>query len=165
MRPPLFDPLNPPTARNPLPAYGSAPSMRLLQDLMRAGHHQRPPVLGPKSMALLIEIEAALATGLVPASAGEMRDAMVALLSHYPARRMSSAERVSVARDWLVDLSGIPADIIAAACQEWRRGTNLYAPTPGQLLGIAQPVLAARRFYHQNAADRLKAQPVAAEKA
>lgn len=83
---------------------------------------------------------------------------MVALLSHFPLRPMSDSERASVARDWLIDLSPLPADIIAAACQEWRRGANAFAPNPGQLLGLAKPVLDARRFYHRVAGQWIAAQ-------
>ncbi|WP_324410825.1 DUF6545 domain-containing protein [Amaricoccus sp.] len=107
---------------------------------------------------MLVEIEAALSTSLIPATALEIRDAMLGLLSHYPTRAMSTSERASVARDWLTDLAAVPADIIAAACQEWRRRPNAFAPTPGHLLEPIGPVLAARRFQHRMASEWLAAQ-------
>ena len=158
MEKPAFDPLDPPTARNPLPAYGSAPSMRLLQDLVRVPRHERTRPLNPEMQALLLEIEAALSASLTPATAHEIRDAVLGLLSHYPTRAMSTTERVSVARDWLTDLAVVPTDIIAAACQEWRRRPNAFAPTPGHLLELIGPALAARRFQHRMASEWLAAQ-------
>lgn len=158
MEKPAFDPLDPPTARNPLPAYGSAPSMRLLQDLVRVPRQERTRPLTPESRAMLVEIAAALSASLIPATAREIRDAVLGLLSHYPTRAMSTTERVSVARDWLTDLAVVPTDIIAAACQEWRRRPNAFAPTPGHLLELIGPVLAVRRFQHRMASEWLAAQ-------
>lgn len=107
---------------------------------------------------MLLEIRDALEASLRPAPRDEVAVMLIALLSHFPVRPMSDSERAAVARDWLIDLSPLPADIIAAACQEWRRGANAFAPNPGQLLGLAKPVLDARRFHHRVAGQWIAAQ-------
>lgn len=132
--------------------------MTLLERLIRMPRDERTRPLPAETLAMVVEAEAALAAGMQPASLDEVREVMVSLLSHYPSRRMSAPERASVAGDWLVDLSKVPADIIAAACQEWRRGTNTYAPNPGQLLALITPVVEARRLRRRIAADWLAAQ-------
>jgi hypothetical protein len=72
---------------------------------------------------------------------------------HYPRTARPANARRAVAEDWLADLAHLPADIIDAACAAWRRAPNIYAPTPGQLLAIANPILEARRFWARHAAQ------------
>lgn len=57
-----------------------------------------------------------------------------ALFLHYPARALSQAEHGLIWGDWIDDLADIPADMLASACRMWRRSSERFAPSPGQLL-------------------------------
>lgn len=72
---------------------------------------------------------------------------------HYPQAARPSAARASLASDWLRDLGHLPADILDAACTAWRRAPNSYAPTPGHLLALAEPILHTRQFWAKRAAQ------------
>lgn len=47
--------------------------------------------------------------------------------------------------DWIDDVGTIPADILASACQQWRRGDNAFMPTPGQIIALCEPILTFRK--------------------
>ncbi|MCL5779206.1 hypothetical protein M1105_19775 [Limibaculum sp. FT325] len=72
---------------------------------------------------------------------------------HYPQAARPAAARASLASDWLRDLGHLPADILDAACTAWRRAPNTYAPTPGHLLALAEPILHTRQFWAKRAAE------------
>jgi len=57
-----------------------------------------------------------------------------ALFLHYPARALSQAEHGLIWADWIDDLADVPVDLLASACRMWRRSSERFAPTPGQLL-------------------------------
>ena len=65
---------------------------------------------------------------------------------------MADDLRAGIAEDWLEDLAHLPEDVIDAACAGWRRAENKFAPTPGHLLAIANPILVVRRFLAQQGA-------------
>jgi hypothetical protein len=54
------------------------------------------------------------------------------LRRHYPAQPLDADGW----GDWYDDFADVPPDIIAAACRDWRRSDNRWAPTPGQLLAL-----------------------------
>lgn len=61
--------------------------------------------------------------------------ALVGRLSlHYPQPALNEDANADRWADWCADLRHLPADIIAAACRDWRQSPAKYAPTPGQLL-------------------------------
>jgi hypothetical protein len=87
----------------------------------------------------------ALRLAMVPAKPVVLGALLQALMWHYPAVQRSPEAAESIAADWLRDLGHLPADIVDAACCGWRRGQNAYAPSPGHLLAIGDPILTARR--------------------
>jgi hypothetical protein len=89
-----------------------------------------------------------------PAPAEAILDRIAALALHYPARPLTDAQAERLAADWIADLGHLPADILDAACRDWRRSANGFAPTPGQLLALADPIFRGRAFYLE-AAERL----------
>ena len=75
------------------------------------------------------------------------------LIGHYPQHTLADDIRAGIAEDWLEDLAHLPEDVIDAACAGWRRAENKFAPTPGQLLAIANPIVTIRRFLAQQGAQ------------
>lgn len=71
---------------------------------------------------------------LTPASPREIGSQLVRLFSHYHAQ--AGANMDAVAEDWVSDMGDVSAKAFAMACQTWRRSTNRFRPTPGQLLSI-----------------------------
>lgn len=57
---------------------------------------------------------------------------------------------MTVAADWLDDLSGVSAKGFVEACRQWRRAANAFKPSPGQLLTLIEKIEAPYR-------DRLEA--------
>jgi hypothetical protein len=56
------------------------------------------------------------------------------LFLHYPARALSLAESAVIWADWVEDLCDLPEDVLSSACRMWRRSSERFAPSPGQLL-------------------------------
>lgn len=71
---------------------------------------------------------------LTPASPREIGSQLVRLFAHYPAQ--AGADMESVAADWIADMRYVSAKAFSEAVQTWRRSTNRFRPTPGQLLAI-----------------------------
>lgn len=140
---PEFNPDAPPSAADPIPTSGIGRGIELLKRRIRRTGAQP----SPEDRAEIGAAETALSASLTPATPNEISDAIVALLRHYPTRSHSETAAESVLRDWTSDLGRYPADIVAAACQQWRRQPHEYAPTPGQLLAIAEPIRRMREFY------------------
>ncbi|KZK84941.1 hypothetical protein PsAD13_01475 [Pseudovibrio sp. Ad13] len=80
------------------------------------------------------------------------------LLNHYPQKRLSPEAITQLIEDWIQDLGGYPTDVIFATCQAWRRSCKTIAPTPGQLITLAEPIMAARNFHIRVLHSVLKAQ-------
>lgn len=135
-----------PTAEEPLPEFLGTHGLLLLRQLIRDQWRDsdRGKLTGEKRAAVE-EIVAALDRLMVPAKAAEIGRMLEALMYHYPAVQRTPEAAASVAADWLRDLGHLPADIVDAACTAWRRGQNAYAPTPGHLLALADPIFVARR--------------------
>lgn len=134
-----------PTVAEPLPGYLGKPGLRLSRRLI--AESWRPGRTRPNETqaAILAEMAADLKRALVPAQPEAIGRLVEALMWHYPALPRPERAAASVAADWLRDLGHLPEDLVDAGCAGWRRGTNAFAPTPGHLLAIADPILAARR--------------------
>ncbi len=101
----------------------------------------------PETRRRLTDAERLLSRSVIPAEADEVRAAVTGLLCHYPDRGVPSELMPAVLRDWIDDLGRFPPDIVRAACQVWRRGDNAYAPAPGQIIALAEPIARMREFY------------------
>lgn len=64
---------------------------------------------------------------------------------HYPAQKLNESEAELVAADWLEDFDHVPLDVLEHACRRWRRSPARFAPSPGQLLAFAEPLIEARQ--------------------
>lgn len=140
-----------PTAEEPLPEFLGTPGLQLLRQLIREAWRSDRPRLNPGQEAVVREIADAAARSLKPAKPAEIGRLLEALMLHYPVVHRTPEAAASIAADWLRDLGHLPRDIVDAACTAWRRGQNAYAPTPGHLLALADPILVARRHLHSMA--------------
>lgn len=70
----VFDPLDPPTAKNPLPGLGSMPSIKLLEEALRMDPENRRRAWEPDRVRLLKEARALLDDALIPATSKEIGD-------------------------------------------------------------------------------------------
>ncbi|MBW7057524.1 hypothetical protein KY389_12610 [Paracoccus bogoriensis] len=104
-------------------------------------------------MDLIRPVAKLLLASLTPAKPERIAQLVTRLIGHYPQQPLPEDVRKGVAEDWLEDLGHLPEDIIDAACAGWRRAENKFAPTPGHLLAIANPIFASRRFMAQHAAQ------------
>lgn len=134
-----------PTVAEPLPEYLGRPGLRLSRRLIGESWRPNRTRLTQTQAAMLGEMAVALERALVPAKPETIGRLIEALMWHYPAPPRSEEAAASVAADWLRDLRHLPEDIVDAACAGWRRGQHAFAPSPGHLLAIADPILAARR--------------------
>ena len=72
--------------------------------------------------------------------------ALLRLQGHYWRPDFSPAQARELYEDFMDDLGHIPPDILDEACAAYRRDPEArYFPRPGQLLAIAEPLLAERR--------------------
>lgn len=154
----VFDPLDPPTAKTPLPGLGNTPSIKLLEAALRMSVEDRRRPWEPAQIHLLEQAKALIEDALVPATAKQIGEHVSAVMLHYPPRALTPKERQLVARDWISDFGNVPSDIAQAACQQWRRSPNTYAPTPGHLLDLAKPPLETRRWWLRFATETLDRQ-------
>ena len=116
------------------------------------GHGPRRPTPTPEEIALIQPVTKLLAASLVPAKPARAAQLITRLIGHYPQQAIADDIRAGIAEDWLEDLAHLPEDVIDAACAGWRRAENKFAPTPGQFLAIANPIVTIRRFLaHQGA--------------
>ena len=143
-------PYETPSTTNPLPAIAAMPGTPLLKKLI--GHGPRRPTPTPDDIALIQPVTKLLAASLIPAKPARAAQLITRLIGHYPQQVLGDDIRAGLAEDWLEDLAHLPEDIIDAACAGWRRGENKFAPTPGHLLALANPILVVRRFLAQQGA-------------
>ena len=139
-----------PSITNPLPAIAALPGTPLLKKLI--GHGPRRPTPTPEEIALIQPVTKLLVASLVPAKPARAAQLITRLIGHYPQQAQSDDIRAGIAEDWLEDLAHLPEDVIDAACTGWRRAENKFAPTPGQLLAIANPIVTIRKFLAQQGA-------------
>lgn len=148
-----------PTASNPMPSVKAKSGVELLmkwtEKKRKLGFGAKGPVLVKDQVPLVEEVAAELSALLIPAKRAAIIRMIEELSWHYPMYPRPEHAVESVARDWAADLRQFPPDIIRAACIEWRRSPATSAPTPGQLLEIARPILAARQFWHAQAVEAL----------
>lgn len=72
--------------------------------------------------------------------------ALLRLQGHYWRPDFSPAQARELYEDFMDDLGHIPPDILDEACAAYRRDPEArFFPRPGQLLAIAEPLLAERR--------------------
>ena len=63
----------------------------------------------------------------------------------YPQQSRTDADDRIRARTWISDLAEYPADLIDAACAQWRRKDTAFMPSPGQLIALIEPTLKHRQ--------------------
>lgn len=135
-----------PTRDNPLPNVANqqlCASLRaggLLADRLRRGDFKASDT--PALKSLQTEVEASL----TPITQTELASHLERLFAHYPQVVMTDSQLEGRWGDWFDDLGNLPADIIAAGCRDWRRSSERFAPTPGQLLDKTEPYMASRVF-------------------
>lgn len=134
-----------PTAEEPLPEFLGTPGLLQLRALIREGFSSNRRPLAPAETEVVRKMVDALRLAMVPAKPAVLGGMLEALMWHYPAVQRSPEAAASIASDWLRDLGHFPPDIVDAACTGWRRGQNSYAPSPGHLLAIGDPIVTARR--------------------
>lgn len=153
-----------PTAEEPLPEFLGTHGLQLLRQLIRdLWRDSDRAKVTEAQRAAVAEMVTALDRLMVPAKPAEIGRVLEALMHHYPAVTRTPEAAESVAADWLRDMGHLPPDIVDAACTAWRRGQNAFAPTPGHLLALAEPIFVARR-HMRDMARRLVA-PVGSVKA
>lgn len=129
-----------PTMGEPWPGLAGEHGLTLLQRLIKRSQPGQKARLEPAEVSALERLSEAMRIALQPAKPAEIAALVEALMWHYPAIQRSEAAAKSVARDWLRDLGHLSAELVDAACSNWRRGPNAYAPMPGHLLAYADPV-------------------------
>ena len=91
---------------------------------------------------------------LAPASQEEIASSLARLFSHYP--QQQSGSPMSVAQDWVEDMSGVSATAFRAAVLKWRRDPNAFKPSPGQLLAIIEKIEQPLRSHLEYAMEVLE---------
>lgn len=71
----------------------------------------------------------------------------------YPQQDRTEADDRIRARAWMTDLADYPADVIEAACVQWRRKDTPWMPTPGQLIALMDPIVKHRERLKRRADD------------
>lgn len=132
-----------PTATEPLPTFAAQPCFALLRKPLADTEEAMQVEATRRAM---VELREGISRLLTPATAEEVIVHIERLaLHHPPLKAMTDSEAEMWVQDWLADLAEVPADILAAACAEWRRGGSSWMPKPGQLLDLAKPILRHRR--------------------
>lgn len=145
-----IDPMAPKPSRiEPLPAISAHLGWKLIrqtgfQNMVRAAGD-------PDARAALCDAADALEAALAPASSEQAAHILWELGCAMLPRKQSRPAELAAGRQWLADLADYPADIIDAACAEWRRGPNRFFPRPGELLALARPILEARQLWAKRA--------------
>lgn len=134
-----------PTVNDPLGSFLDPTLKELLTSFVKGDRMVRTSIVRKERMAME-RIEAALSLSLAPAKPDLIQNALAALMLHYPVRTMDEKQRQSVLADWIMDLGEFPADVVHAVILSWRRGSNSYAPTPGHLLELGEPIIRVRKM-------------------
>ena len=107
----------------------------------------------------LVEVLEAMHHAAQPCTKRDIAGHIEKLANHYPnTPRDAQALKLYVA-DWMDDLKHIPEDVLAAACVLWRRSTERFMPTPGQLLAKCDEILRWRTFFIGRAERLLRHKP------
>lgn len=99
-----------------------------------------------------------ICASLIPAEGREIAVLLESLSVMYPQQDRTEADDRIRARAWMTDLADYPADVIEAACVQWRRKDTPWMPTPGQLIALMDPIVKHRERLKRRA-DDLFAQP------
>lgn len=87
-----------------------------------------------------------LQDALRPAGPEYVAMALLRLQAHYWRPDFTQAQAKALYADFMDDLSHLPADILDQAIATYRRDPEArFFPRPGQLLAVAEPILAERR--------------------
>lgn len=102
------------------------------------------PMLPPKSERE--GVLRALKAGLWASGAEYVAHALLRLQAHYWRPDFTPAQARELYADFMDDLAHIPPDILDDAIAAYRQNpAERFFPRPGQLLAIAEPILAERR--------------------
>ena len=80
------------------------------------------------------------------------------LLAHYWTTNEPQEVRRAIAEDWLEDLGEFPAEVVEAACREWRQ-TQSRRPTPADIRTLCIAERHAEREHRLVIADHRAAWP------
>lgn len=83
----------------------------------------------------LLAMRQAATSANQPASRSAALATLERLFQHYP-QAATEAGHKAFWEDWAEDVEGIPLDVLTAACRDWRRSTEKWRPTAGQLLAL-----------------------------
>lgn len=78
------------------------------------------------------------------------------LALHYPENRLSPGEQKMLLKDWRRLMGHLPADILAAAADNYIMSAQRFFPTPGQLNVVAERLWAMRKALAKRARDTLE---------
>lgn len=142
-----------PTATEPLPTPSNPRGYALLRSLEAA----EAAMSDPNDRAAIKAATDELRCALQPAERREIAGHVEALACFHPRSTRSDREAGMYVQGWLADLAHLPADIIDAACVEWRRNACPFMPKPGELLTIAEPILRHRKRLYERGERLLNA--------
>lgn len=134
-----------PTPQNPAPTVDNEPLLRSLLSGGLLTDKIRDAGITAADLPTLTSIAARLAEAMRPAPPVLIAPTLERLFAHYPVTDLSEASHRTRWRDWLDDFADVPADVLEAACRDWRRSPERFAPSPGQLLALAKPYLDAQQ--------------------
>lgn len=81
---------------------------------------------------------------LLPAQPEEIFEEVSNLKLHFLGNKLSERESEVLVKDYIVDLSFFPFDLIKFICREYRLSNNQYFPKVGQLYTMLVPLFSAR---------------------
>lgn len=155
-----FDPALPAATRH-AQLLGALPP--LLREILAAGPVERRPRFSENGFDGLTErwsppdgvtaqhaalaqraLDDLTATALAPADSDQLLARVLALLSHYPAKGMTTEVERLVALDWAEDLGEYPAWAIDAAARAWRR-TRKWRPSIAEMRTLCDDLCAPER--------------------
>lgn len=138
----------------PAKARATAPQLANAAFLMPSPMPETKPIVlvsrgGKTRMALALVNPSDLSTlraqidsirqELEPVDPREVSVEIVKLLAHYPQTGPTDQKlAISVAEDWLEDMANVSAKGFRAAVTSWRRSTQRFRPSPGQLLAVIE---------------------------
>lgn len=140
----------PPTAAEPIPTLAGTDGLKLLRSAPAATLSKMTEDLPTLKATAL-----AICASLTPARPDEVAVVIEKLALHYPAISRNDREAVIANGDWLDDLAGYPADLIAEACRLWRNSTERFFPTPGQLKAKIEDIFRHRQALKARATELL----------
>jgi hypothetical protein len=138
-----------PTIDNPAM---SVSSLRLHECLAK-GTLAAAAELTPKDLPELLDYKRECERLLVYSTPTQIAEELVVLFSFYPAQKLPESVGDAKLKLWLNDLRELPYDVLKAACATWRRSTEKFAPSPGQLLSTVDPIMSIRRGYYRRVAS------------